>query len=91
MNWEEWIHVHVWLSPFAVPKTITTLLIGYTPIQNKKFNKNLNNYGQLCTYCHVITHFLVFFFFLVLLSSFPLFLFLWLMIFFNNILMFLSL
>ena len=39
MNWEEWIHVHVWLSPFAVPKTITTLLIGYTPIQNKKFNK----------------------------------------------------
>ena len=33
MNWEEWIHVHVWLSPFAVPKTITTLLIGYTPIQ----------------------------------------------------------
>ena len=39
MNWEEWIHVYVWLSPFAVPKTITTLLIGYTPIQNKKFNK----------------------------------------------------
>ena len=29
----EWIHVHVGLSP---PETITTLLIGYTPIQNKK-------------------------------------------------------
>ena len=29
----EWIHVYVWLSPFAVPpETITTLLIAYTPI-----------------------------------------------------------
>ena len=34
----EWIHVYVWLSPFTVPpKTITTLLIGYNRIQNKKF------------------------------------------------------
>ena len=33
----EWIHIYVWLSPFAVPLTITILLIGYTPIQNKKF------------------------------------------------------
>ena len=32
----EWIHVHVGLSP---PETITTLLIGYTPIQNKKLRK----------------------------------------------------
>ena len=31
----EWIQVQVWLSPFAV--TITTLLTGYTPIQNTKF------------------------------------------------------
>ena len=29
---------NVWLSPFTVqPETTTTLLIGYTPIQNKKF------------------------------------------------------
>ena len=32
----EWIHVHVGLSP---PETITTLLIGYTLIQNKKLRK----------------------------------------------------
>ena len=34
----EWIHVYVWLSPFVIisPEIITTLLIGYTPIQNKK-------------------------------------------------------
>ena len=30
----EWIHVHVWLNPFTVPETITTLLIRFTPIQN---------------------------------------------------------
>ena len=28
----EKIHVYVWLSPFCQPETITTLLIGYTPI-----------------------------------------------------------
>ena len=34
----EWTHVYVWLSPFTVHlKTTTTLLIGYTPIQNKRF------------------------------------------------------
>ena len=28
-----WIHVHVWLSPFACsPETVTTVLITYTPI-----------------------------------------------------------
>jgi hypothetical protein len=33
----EWIHVCVWLSPFCYsPETITTLLTGYTPIQNNK-------------------------------------------------------
>ena len=40
----EWLHVYVWLSPFAVhlklPQTITTLLIGYTTIQNKKLKTN---------------------------------------------------
>ena len=35
----KWIHVQKWLSTFAVHKTATTLLVSYTPIQNKKFNK----------------------------------------------------
>ena len=36
----EWILVYVWLSPFTVlsPETITAVLIGYTPIQNKRFS-----------------------------------------------------
>jgi len=42
----EWIHVYVWLSSFSIsPETMTTLLIGYTPIQNKKIkvkNKTMN-------------------------------------------------
>ena len=35
----EWIHVYVWLSTstHCSPETITTLLISYTLIQNKKF------------------------------------------------------
>ena len=33
----EWVHVYVWLSPFAQPETITTLLISCTSIKNKKF------------------------------------------------------
>ena len=38
----EWIHVYVWLGPFAVHLKLSQhcLLIGYTPIQNKKFFKN---------------------------------------------------
>ena len=28
----EWIHVYVWLSPFAVHLKLTTLLTNYTPI-----------------------------------------------------------
>ena len=37
----EWILVYVWLSPFTVlsPETITTVLIGDTLIQKKKFFK----------------------------------------------------
>ena len=32
----EWIHVYVWLSPFAVHLKLPQLFkIGYTPIQNK--------------------------------------------------------
>ena len=39
----EWLHVYVWLSPFAVHlKLFTTLLIGYTSIQNVK-NIKLKN------------------------------------------------
>ena len=43
-----WIHVNVWLSPFSCSsETITTLLIGYTPIQNKtlKFGKEKKEFA----------------------------------------------
>ena len=35
----KWIHAHVWLRHFAVHLKLSQhcLLIGYTPIQNKKF------------------------------------------------------
>ena len=35
---EEWIHVYAWLSPFTVHLNLLQhcLLIGYTPVQNKK-------------------------------------------------------
>ena len=33
----EWIHVYVQLSLCGSPKAIITLLIGYTPLQNKVF------------------------------------------------------
>ena len=36
----EWVHVYVWLSPFAVHLKLT-LLISYTPISNKKFLKKM--------------------------------------------------
>ena len=32
----EWIHVCVWLSPFAVQLKLSTLWVSYTPKQNKK-------------------------------------------------------
>ena len=37
----EWIHVYVWLSPFTVHLKLPLyqLLIGYTPIQNKKLDQ----------------------------------------------------
>ena len=37
----EWIHVYIWLSPFAVHLKLSQhcLLIGYSPIQNKTFLK----------------------------------------------------
>ena len=36
---EEWIHVYVWLSLFAVHMNLSTLLISYTSIQSKQFLK----------------------------------------------------
>jgi len=46
----EWTHAYVWLSPFAavLPKTITTLLIGYTPTH--KFPKKPNKEEKKQTY-----------------------------------------
>ena len=35
----DWIHIYVRLSPFAVHLKLRTLLIGYTPVQNKKLLK----------------------------------------------------
>ena len=32
-------YVYVWLSPFSLLESITTLLIIYTPIQNKQFSQ----------------------------------------------------
>ena len=43
----EWIHIDEWLSPFAIHLKLSQhcLLIGYTPIQNKKLKKiNLGIY-----------------------------------------------
>ena len=33
----EWIHVHVWLNPFAIHLKLTTMSINYTQIQNNFF------------------------------------------------------
>ena len=54
----EWIHVYVWLSPSAIHLKLShCLLIGYTPIQNKKLektNKTKPWTGRLLNYdfCH---------------------------------------
>ena len=39
----EWIHVYVWLSPFAVhlKLSLCCLLIGYSPTQNKKLKNKI--------------------------------------------------
>ena len=37
--WGRWIHVSVWLSLFTVRLKLTTLLIGYTRIQNKSLRE----------------------------------------------------
>ena len=43
----EWIHVYVWLSPFAVHLKLSQhcLLIGYTPVKKKKEKKALPGQG----------------------------------------------
>ena len=45
---DEWIHVYVRLSPFAVHLKLSQhcLLMSYTPIQNKKFKKNNNLHSK---------------------------------------------
>ena len=37
----EWVHVYVWLGSFAVHLKLSQhcMLVGYTPVQNKKFKK----------------------------------------------------
>ena len=35
----DWMHIYVWLSPFAIHLKLTTLLIGCTAIQNKRLLK----------------------------------------------------
>ena len=52
----EWIHVYVWLNTFAAPETITTLLISYTPIQNKKSKKK--RLGQILSYSTLTFYFI---------------------------------
>ena len=47
----KWIHVYVWLSPFTVYLKLTTLLIGFTEIQNKKFKI----YIYIYTHTHIHT------------------------------------
>ena len=45
---DEWIHVYVQLSPFAVHLKLSQhcLLISYTPMKNKKFLKNNNLHSK---------------------------------------------
>ena len=42
---EKWIHAHVWLR---VPESITTLLTGYTSIQNKKLKEKKKKKRWVC-------------------------------------------
>ena len=44
----EWIHVYVWLSPITVHLKLTTLLIDYIPIQNKKLKKKKKDDAWIC-------------------------------------------
>ena len=45
-TWMRGGFVYVWLSPFTVHLELSKhcLLIGFTPIQNKKFKKNFLNF-----------------------------------------------
>ena len=50
----EWIHVYVWLSPFAIHLKLPQhcLLIGYTPIQNFLKNAVLRAEASLQPECN---------------------------------------
>ena len=52
----KWIHAYICVaeSLCCSPETITALLIGYTPVQNKKFKKKL--YIHLFTYLQTCSH-----------------------------------
>ena len=52
----KWIHEYVWLSHFTVHLKLSQhcLLIGYTPIQNKKFKHILYIYNVFSLSLHVI-------------------------------------
>ena len=55
----EWTQVYVWLNPFAVHWKLSwhCLLIGYTPMQNKKFFKNKNDLElQKHNHCLMASH-----------------------------------
>ena len=47
-----------YISFFCLPKTTTTLLIGYTPIQNKKVKKK-KRLGQILSYSTLIFYFII--------------------------------
>ena len=55
----EWIHVYVWLSPFAVHLKLSQhcLLIGYTPIQKKKPSSGcwvISSCGSIISLYHIL-------------------------------------
>ena len=58
----KWIHVYIYMveSLCCSPETLTTLLIGYTPIQNTKFKKKKTYvYKTTCTWMFIAVLFLV--------------------------------
>ena len=48
----EWIHVYMAESLGCSPKTITVLLIGYSPTQNKKLEKKIGDGPNLTPMGH---------------------------------------
>ena len=53
----EWVHVYVWLGSFAVHLKLSQhcMLVGYTPVQNKKFKKKtLVGAGSESRLCYLL-------------------------------------